>query len=240
MALDKEVYEQLPDAVKSDYEEKDGQFYHVSEGKAAALKQSLDNFDAKYKSEVGTLQSQIDEINAKKEQEIKDAREAALAEAKNKGDVDAIEQRYQEQMADLEKRVQAQTRAEVEKEFHTKSVDNQIKSAAELFAQLAVDDDSKSMLELFAKNRMKNEDGKMIFLNADGSASSVTDAKQFLSELKSDPAVKRLVKADNPVSGGGLANGGSKANTPEAKSQKAEDARKKNDLHGYLKNSITL
>lgn len=210
MALEKEIYDQLPDAVKSDYEEKDGQFYHVSEGKAAALKQSLDNFDAKYKSEVGTLQSQIDEINAKKEQDIKDAREAALAEAKSKGDVEAIEQRYKEQMADHEKRVREETRAEVEKEFHTKSVDNQIKSSAELFAQSAVDDDSKAMLELFAKNRMKNEDGKMIFLNADGSASSVTDVKQFLSELKTDPAVKRLVKADVPASGGGEASGSGK------------------------------
>lgn len=240
MALEKDVFETLPEAVQAEYEEKDGKYIHVSEGKALALKESLDNLDKKRKDELSGLQSQIDEINAKKEQEIKDAREAALTEAKSKGDIEAIEKRYQEQMDDLKNRTAQETRAEVEREFHTKNVDTQITSTAELFSQSAIDDESKPMLEMFAKSRMKNEDGKLIYLNADGSASSITDPKVFLYELKKEQSVKRLIKADNPAGGGGLANGSGNGLTPESRNQKAEDAKKSKDLHGYLKHSIKL
>ena len=98
--LTAEQFGQLPDFVKGDYEQAGDVYRPVAEGKLSALKGSLNDLDSKYKQ----ANSRIEEIERGKAQEIENAKAEALKTARSKGDVDAIEKRYQEQMADLEKR----------------------------------------------------------------------------------------------------------------------------------------
>lgn len=232
MALSKETYDKLGDEEKSEFVEKEGKYIHSSEVKASELETQLSGLQSKV-SKLTELEQKIADFDAQKAKEIEDARKSALEEAKSKGDVEEIEKRYQEQMTDLEKRTKEETRAEIEKEFSVKSVDSQITSTAELFSQMAIDEDSKPLVEMFAKSRMKNEDGKLIYLNADGSASSINDAKKFIEELSNDPAIKSAIKAKQPGSDGGFA-GGSDGRKNQPKGTKRSEAVKNKDLGGFL------
>jgi hypothetical protein len=233
MPLTAEQFEQLPDFVKGDYVEKDGAYLPAAKveaeqlgAKVSALKASLDNLDGKLKAQ---SQAEAEKIEA--------ARQAALEEARTKGDVKAIEERYQQQMADLEKRVAEKTREEVTKELTSKQAEQQASAQADkLGAMLGVDKESGEALADLIRHRVKvdPETSKKIYHDAKGSALSVDDVG-FIDELKKEARFKRLIKAEVTTTGGGNANGngGNGGSTPDANA-KAEEARKKGDLRGYL------
>jgi hypothetical protein len=238
MPLTQEQFEQLPDFVKGDYVEKDGAFVPAASveveqltGKVTALKSSLDGLDSKLKAQ---SQAEAEKIEA--------ARQAALEEARTKGDVKAIEERYQQQMADLEKRVAEKTREEVTKELTSKQAEQQASAQADkLGAMLGVDKESGEALADLIRHRVKvdPETGKRIYHDAKGSALSVDD-NGFIEELKKEARFKRLIKADVPTTGGGNANGngGNGGGAPDANSR-ADAAKKKGDLNGFLKAHLT-
>lgn len=208
--LTKEQFEQLPDFIKNDYQEVEGVYKHAG---VLKLKGTLDGLDAKLKardSEYSQLNERLSAFEQTKQAEIEAARTKALEEARTKGDVEAIEKRYQEQMQDLEKRVAEKTRGEVEKEFTVKSAKTHAESQlTEIVASLKpVDDDAKGALKaLLSLRQQVTEDGKIIYLNSDGSASSL-DFKGFIEEAKKDPTYKRLISAETTTIGGGLLTGG--------------------------------
>lgn len=240
--LTKEQFEQLPDFVKNDYQDVDGVYKHAG---VVKLKSTLNDLDSKLK----TTQSQFEELNGKmseydknKQAEIEAARAKALEEARSKGDVETVEKRYQEQMADLEKRVAAKTREDVSKEFTLKGA--QAQAQAELSDIVSglkpVDDEAADVLKATLRNRQQvAEDGKIIYLNEDGSASTL-DKNGFIAELKKAGKYKRLRQAEAAAAGGGLVKGGLDAGGSLTTNEAAQAAKKKGDLKGFLQASIKL
>lgn len=205
MALTAEQFEQLPDFVKADYEQAGDGYQPKAEGKATALKASLDALDGKYK----TAAQQIEEIKAGQQAAIEAAKAEALEQARSKGDVAAIEKRYQEQMADLERRSgetvqQLQDRLDKlsgqTKESARKSV------LSDVASELKVFDDSRSGFARYVGYRVDidPETGKETYLDENGGATSL-DRAGFMAELAKDPVVNRMRQAT--VNQGGQANG---------------------------------
>lgn len=232
--LTQEQFEQLPEFVRGDYE-KAGEVYRpVAEGKLSALKGSLNDLDSKYKQ----ANSRIEEIERSKAQEIENAKAEALKTARSKGDVEAIEKRYQEQMADLEKRngeTMKQFEERIAKMSGTIKTKERSLIVSDIAKELKVFDDSGKLFSKMIQDRIDvdPETGKVTFLDENGGATSL-DKAGFIAELAKDSAYDRLRQAN--VATGGNANGnngtgGGGASTNE----KAEAAKKTGDLNGYLK-----
>lgn len=232
--LTQEQFEQLPEFIRGDYE-KAGEVYRpVAEGKLSALKGSLNDLDSKYKQ----ANSRIEEIERGKAQEIENAKAEALKTARSKGDVEAIEKRYQEQMADLEKR-----NGETMKQFEERiaKMSGAIKTkersliVGDIAKELKILPKSEKLFAKLVADRIDvdPETGKRTFLDENGGATSL-DMAGFIAELAKDEGFDVMRHAD--IARGGLANGnngtgGGGASTNE----KAEAAKKTGDLNGYLK-----
>ena len=233
MPLTIEQFEQLPDFVKSDYVEHDGAYVPQAELKVKGLKSSLDSLDAKFKG----VESKLTEVEQTKAAEIEAARAKALEEARTKGDVKAIEERYQQQMADLEKRTREEARNEALKEFKTEQAATRASSLADTIGlSIGVDKDSGEAIADLIRSRVKvdPDTGAEIYHDAKGSALSV-NKDGFIKELAKEARFARLIKAELTTTGGGNANGNSGGSAPSGSQNKAaEEAKKKGDLAGFL------
>lgn len=209
MSLNKEQYEQLPDFAKSEYVEVNGEYKH---GGLVKVKQTADELNGKLETERREreqLSKRLEEIEASQAQKIEEARKQALEQARNKGDVAEIEKRYQEQMADLEKRTAERVRNETLAEISSQRASEKAQELARKIAvQKAVDEDAgDALFELLQKRVTFDKDtGKPVFLNDDGSASSL-DEKGFIAEVEKSKRYKHLIKASVTTKGGGLLNG---------------------------------
>lgn len=195
--LSQEQFEQVPDFLKDDYEQVGDVYRHRSEGKVATLKQSLDSLDVKLKAQ-----------QAEERAKIEAAKAEALENARNKGDVTAAEKLYKEQMADLAARSEAQMRDMQErmaKIANNAKADKKAAIVATLAAELATDNGKKTFSKLVdGRIDYDPETGKTIFLNEDGSASSL-DFAGFKAEIQKSDLFAPVVKAS--VNQGGLSNG---------------------------------
>jgi len=200
-----EQFEQLPDFIKGDYQQDGENYVHVGELKSRALKGSLNDLDSKYKD----VSSKLQGIEAKQAEAIEQARTAALEEARTKGDVKAIEERYQQQMADLEQRVREEAKNEAASEFRASAAKEKAKGiAATIGAQLGIDAEDGETIAMLISGRVEidPETGKEIYRDANGSATSL-DRSGFIAEIKKEPRMKRLIKGEVPTSGAGKVNG---------------------------------
>lgn len=208
--LTKEQFEALPDYAKEAFTA-DGDKYVPA--KDAKLKSTLDELDGKYKSadqKAKELEERLSGYEQQKKADIEKAREEALEQARSKGDVKEIEQRYQQQLEDLQKRSEeSETKYKETVSNLTSTLKTREKGllAAKLASDLATDDGR----DLFADVVQSRIDvdastGKPIFLNADGSASAL-DLDGFKKELESDSRLKPLLRSKAVTTGGGLANG---------------------------------
>ncbi|WP_428615800.1 hypothetical protein [Pseudoalteromonas sp.] len=216
--LTQEQYEQLPDFVKSDYTEVDGVYKHAGMMK---VKGTLNELDSKLKardSEFSQLSEKLSSIEQQQAEKIEQARKDALEQAKSKGDIAAIEQRYQEQMQDLEKRTAERVRQEVQQEYTLKEVQNKAKLELNeiVHALKPKDEFAKRLIEDHLRTRQKVEEGRIIYTNDDGSASTL-DYKGLIAELQESPMFKPLSSYTPPASGGGLINGSKGGSAPVAK-----------------------
>lgn len=203
--LTQEVYEALPDAAKLVFEKAGDVYIPVSEGKLRALKEKMDDLGSRY----AQANSRIEEIERSKAQEIENAKAEALKTARSKGDVETIEKRYQEQMADLEKR-----NGETMKQFEERiaKMSGAIKTkersliVGDIAKELKVFDDSGKLFSKMIQDRIDvdPETGKVTFLDENGGATSL-DKAGFIAELAKDSAYDRLRQAS--VATGGNANG---------------------------------
>lgn len=200
--LTQEQFDELPDYAKSAFAQQ-GDVYIPA--KDAKLKQTLDELDGKYKG----LSKQLEDFEAQKAAEIEAEKAKAMEEARNSKDVEAIEKRYQEQMADLEKRSYEKGKTEAHNEF--KAQQAQLKASGivdKVAMSIAVDNDAAEVISDLIRNRIEidPDTGAEVFKDAKGSALSVS-RDEFVSELKKEAKFKRLVKADIATNGGGLVNG---------------------------------
>lgn len=236
--LTKEQYEQLPDFVRDDYTEIDGVYKHAGMMK---VKGTLNDLDSRLKSkdsEFNALNERLTQFEQTKAQEIEQARAEALEQAKSKGEVESIEQLYQEQMADLEKRTEQRVRSEVEQEYTLKEVNNkaQIELTELVHGLKPKDDFAKRLIQDHLKNRQKVEDGKIIYLNEDGSASSL-DKAGLLKELQESPMFKPLTSYTPPSQGGGNMNGTNGSSAPTGTPKTLEECKGDRKLEALYFNS---
>ncbi|AIM40764.1 putative capsid scaffold protein [Idiomarinaceae phage Phi1M2-2] len=210
-----EKLDDLPESLQDQFEpyELDGKkgFQHKD---TIALANSLKNA----KAEKAQTQTQLEEFKTKLEgfeqqqaKAIEDARAAALEEARSKGDVKAIEERYQQQMEDLRKRVEEETRATVTKEFTTKQAQQKANSIADKIGlSTGIDADAGEAIADLIRSRVEvdPDTGKEVYKDAKGGALSV-DRDGFIAELKKERRFKFLMKGVPPSEGGGNANGSS-------------------------------
>lgn len=234
-----ESLEVLPEAMRADFVEVEIEGKKVFRDKdSAELHSHLFNVKAENK----TYKEKFTALEQSKAADIEKARADALEEAKTKGDVAEIEKRYKEQMDDLAKRAKEEGKNEATKEFKLSQAKDKAKSLAlRLAADIAVDSDSRETLEELLQKfvTVDAESGKEVYLNSDGTASSLGyDA--FKAELAKQPRYARLVKAELATSGGGNANGGAGggagANTKT--NEKAEAAKKAKDVTSFIQASL--
>lgn len=244
MEITQEQFEQVPEFLKSQYEKQESGAYVSVEGlKVASLKSSLDGLDGKLKTrdtEFNQLNERLTTFEQTKADEIKAATEKALAEAETKGDVDAIKSHYEQQMADLEKRVAERTRGEVENEFTAKQVADKAANLRKLIAKdLAKDADAEASIEFMLGSLLKpNESNEISLYDMTGSATSVKgdDLEAVKAELKKIGQFKHLIDGSSllPTKNNGIANGGSKDIGDNQVNAKAEEAKKNRDGIGHL------
>lgn len=208
--LTKEEYEALPEKARAAFVADGDQFVPAKDAK---LKQTLDDVDSKYKSaeqRAKELEERLNRFEEAKRKEIEEAKRIALEQAKSKGDVDAAIKQYEERLADMEKRT-GETKAQYEKRIEalTGTLKSRERSllASKLAAELATDLGRDLFSEVVqSRIDVDVETGKPIFLNADGSASSL-DFDGFKEELQKDARLKPLLKSGVVTQGGGMANG---------------------------------
>lgn len=236
--LSSEQFEQLPEFVKGDYEKSGDVYRPVAEGKLSALKGSLNDLDAKYK----TAASRIEEIERGKAAEIEKAREDALKNARSKGDTEAIEKRYQEQMADLERRngetlKQYEERLKVRDERYISTERKGV--IGDMAKELKIFDDCYKLFTKMVEGRVDidPETGKKTILDENGGATSL-DVAGLIAELAKDPAFDRLRQAS--VASGGKANGSMGSGGGASLNAAAEEAKKKGDLSGFIKANLKV
>lgn len=239
--LTKEDFEALPEKARAAFT-LDGDEYVPA--KDAKLKQTLNDLDSKYKSaeqKAKELEERLVGFESAKQQEIEAARAKALEDARNKGDVKAIEDRYQQQMADLEKRVREEAKNEAVTEFKTQQAQEKASSLADKIGlSIAVDNESGELIADAIRNRIKIDPltGEKIFHDAKGSALSIDEAG-FMKEVANEKRFARLVKGDVVTTGGGMAKGnnGGGASVSE-QNPEAQAAKKKGDLTGFIKANL--
>lgn len=230
-----ESLQDLPEAMRDHFVEAeiDGK-KGFQDKDSAELRKHLFNVKGENKS----YKEKFTELEKSKAADIEKARADGLEEAKSKGDVAAIELRYQEQMKDLAERAKAEGKNEAAKEFKESSAKDKAKSLAlRLASDIAVDKDSREILEESMQRliTVDAESGKEIYLNDDGSASSL-NYEAFKAEIAKKPRYARLVKAELATSGGGNANGGAGggADKTTKPNERADAAKKSGDVTGFL------
>jgi hypothetical protein len=192
-----EQFGQLPDFVKDDYE-KSGEVYRPkAEGKVATLKASLDALDVKHK----TTDAQLREILAKSEDDRTKAEQAAFERLKKEGKVDELIADYERRMGETKKQYEDR----IEKMTAAAKNDKRSAIVSELVSELATEKGKKAFARLVeGRIDYDPETGKTIFLNEDGSASSL-DLAGFKAEIEKSDLFESLVKAQ--VNRGGDARG---------------------------------
>lgn len=203
MSYTQEQFDSLPDFAKTDFVKDGDTFVHAGFQK---VKKTADALDSKYKE----ASERLTTIESTKAAEIEAAKAAALESARSKGDVTAIEKRYQDQMADLDKRSKEAlqvledklaARTEKEKSAAINSIVSDLSSLAKEAGREAFRRLIRPRIDYNA------ETGENIYLDDSGRATSL-DLKGFRAEIAKDPTFKELIKADSSVTGGGNANGG--------------------------------
>lgn len=203
--LSKEIFEALPEILKSEYE-LDGEVYKHAPTKK--LKASLDALDGKHR----TAAQKLAELERIGEENRTKAENDALERLKKEGKIDEItadiERRHGETVKQFEERLKKRDERYINTERN--NVINEICS------KLSVFDDSKSSFSKLVKDRINidPETGSLSFLNDDGSASSL-DTAGFVSELSKDKSFDRMRQASANI--GGDAKGSNGGRTPATK-----------------------
>lgn len=208
-----ENLEDLPEGLRSQFVEVEIEGKKGFQDKdSAELRRHLFNVkdeNKRIKDSKADIESKLNEFEANQEKKIQEARDKALEDAKSKGDVKAIEERYEQQMEDLKTRVAKETREATIKEMATERATEKAASISkQIGAQLGVDNYAGDVIAQIIANRVMVDPDtqKEIYHDDKGGALSV-DKAGFVEELKKDPRLARLIKSDVPSNGGGNVNG---------------------------------
>lgn len=192
--LTKEEYEELSDKAKQAFALDGDEYIPVKDSK---LKSTLDGVNGKYRTaeqEARELRERLAQFEQQKIADLAAEREKALEEARTKGDVKAIEERYQQQVADVERQTAERVRAEVLKEVAAeKAKDRKAALIAEL-SMIGVDEDAREAVAYMLAMHVDvdPETGKEFYLDENGGAMAV-DKKGAIEAFKKMRKFRRLV-----------------------------------------------
>lgn len=192
--LTKEEYEELSDKAKQAFVLDGDEYIPVKDSK---LKSTLDGVNGKYRTaeqEAKELRERLAQFEQQKIADLAAEREKALEEARTKGDVKAIEERYQQQVADVERQTAERVRAEVLKEVAAeKAKDRKSALIAEL-SMIGVDEDAREAVAYMLAMHVDvdPETGKEFYLDENGGAMAV-DKKGAIEAFKKMRKFRRLV-----------------------------------------------
>lgn len=192
--LTKDEYNALPEKAKNAFTLDGEQYVPVKDAK---LKSTLDDLDGKFKTaeqRAKELEQRLASFEEAKKAELAAEREKALEEARTKGDVKAIEERYQQQVADVERQTAERVRAEVLKEVAAeKAKDRKAALIAEL-SMIGVDEDAREAVAFLLVSHVDvdPETGKEFYLDENGGAMAV-DKKGAIEAFKKMRKFRRLV-----------------------------------------------
>lgn len=197
--LTKDQFDELPDFAKAAFTLSGDKYVTVKDAK---LKETLDDLDGKYRHVTGEL----DSLKAGQQAAIERAKAEALEQAKNSGETKEIIKRYDEQMADLQKRFDGQLESErAEKEALAAQIKASKRDAllADVRSKLGIREESAKIFNRYIESMIDIDPvtGKETYLSEDGSATSL-DRAGFLSQLESDSAFDHMRKATVPSTGG--------------------------------------
>ena len=236
--LNEEQYNQLPEFVQEDYVLDGDSYKHAG---VLKMKGTLNDLNGKLESQKGEynqLNSRLSEFEQNKKAEIEKARADALEQAKNKGEVADIEKLYEERIADAEKRAAELARAEVTKEYEQKSLKQTADmELTEIVAGLKPKDDfSARLIRDHLQARRTIEDGKIIYFNEDGGASSL-DKNGLLAELRDSGKFNALSSYEPIVQGGGNLRGSDGSGAPSGTPKTLEECKGDRKLEAAFFNS---
>lgn len=192
--LTKEEYEELSDKAKQAFVLDGDEYIPVKDSK---LKSTLDGVNGKYRTaeqEARELRERLAQFEQQKIADLAAEREKALEEARTKGDVKAIEERYQQQVADVERQTAERVRAEVLKEVAAeKAKDRKSALIAEL-SMIGVDEDAREAVAYLLASHVDvdPETCKEFYLDENGGAMAV-DKKGAIEAFKKMRKFRRLV-----------------------------------------------
>lgn len=205
--LTKEQFEELPEFLKKDYSEVEGVYKNIA---VMTIKKTANDLDAKLKTSISAKLAQDEQLqafNELKEKEIREAREQGIEEATRDNKPEIVLKLEREKLADQEKIINEkmvtvnELMAGIATDKKTVIADRLTKSAKEGFED-AFNTLILDLIDINVKTREKT------FLNVDGSASSITDDKEFIEYLGTQKLFKALIKGTVTTTGAGLANGG--------------------------------
>ena len=211
--LTEEQFKELPEYISSAYV-KDGDGY--THGGFLKVKSTANDLDAKSKSTI----AELEEYRSKEKERMDAISAQAYEKAKKEGNVEELEKRYQEQLLDAKNRFTEEGKTTALKEFKEQQANDKASTLAlKLSADIAADAYARDLIQSNIQSRIKvdPENGKVIYLDASGSATALDDAA-FKSEILKSPHLQRLIKTDLLATGGGLVNGSSAGSASSSKS----------------------
>lgn len=187
-----------------------------------------EQFDA-LNAEKTAMQTKLDELlteTKKAKTARREAEELAAREAEDKARKDGdFEQLLK---SSEEKRLESESKLN---EFQTNIDKEKLKSAAYKLGAEVADGENAELMAVFFEERLKPVDGDVKVTDKDGNltVSTLADLKK---EFESMPRYASLLRGNQSSGGGANGSGGNGGGAP--KNQKAEDAKSKGDLTGFL------
>lgn len=176
------------------------------------LKQHLFNVKSENKDHIAKnaeLSSKFADIEAVKAADIEAAKNEALEKARSSKDVDAIEERYKQQMEDLRTRNSAEI-DEYKTKLDTLNTTTKNKAIDALVAEIggmAMDGGREAFKRLIRSQIDYNaENGEYTFLDDGGGATSL-DLNGFKADIAKNSLYSSLLPAEIITKGGGNVNG---------------------------------
>lgn len=207
MKITKAVWALLPVALQSTFtaDPTDPEQYDNGEENAASLKTALEHEKA---AKVKAAQER-DQYKNGEAAKLKQAKEDALKEAREKGDFARIEEDYKTRMAALEAKATA-----AEEKYNSAEISRAKEAViSELLPVFVSAKAGRAILE--GRIRVEMVDGKPVtrFLDDAGNPTSI-DAKTFQKNLVDDADLKSVIKATNGSGGGATGSNGGGGATP--------------------------
>lgn len=208
--LTQEQYEQVPDFLKDDYEKDGESFIHKGLKK---VKQTANSLDEKSKQTA----KELAEYKEQEQSRITAAEQKAYDKAIADGDIKAVTARHNEQIEHTKLSAFEAGKSEAKKEFteqQSKAKGDNI--ALKLASDVGADEFAVDMLQRELRGRIEVNGDDIIFLDASGRATTLTQS-EFKEDILNNPRYSRLLKGDMVTSGGGKVDGSNSGSATKKK-----------------------